>query len=101
MKNITTQKELDDLISKNSLVAVDFWAPWCGPCRMFGAVFEAYANEHPNTVMVKVSAEDARELAVSHNVNTLPTLVIFKNGKPEFSKSGFISKTELNEIMTK
>jgi len=76
---------------------VDFWAPWCGPCRIIGPVVEEIAEEM-NTIKVgKVNIDNNQDLAVQYNVMSIPTLIIFKDGKPLSSAVGVVSKKALKE----
>lgn len=91
--DITEKAEFDKILQSNELVIVDFWATWCGPCRMLGSVIEEYSNDNPDIPLVKVNVDEAKELATDFDIQSLPTITIFKNGDPIASKIGFISKS--------
>ena len=91
--DITEKAEFDKILQSNELVIVDFWATWCGPCRMLGSVIEEYSNDNPDIPLVKVNVDEAKELATDVDIQSLPTITIFKNGDPIASKIGFISKS--------
>ena len=78
---------------------VDFWAPWCGPCRMQAPVLEKFAEENPAVKVVKVNVDDNQELAMEHNISSIPTLLVFKNGEAVNFAVGLQSKTALEELV--
>jgi len=95
IKHITS-KEFDSILQQNNLVVVDFYAPWCGPCKMFSPTLEEVANEMKEKVLiVKVSTDEERELAQKFNIRSIPTLLFFKNGNLVDSSRGVLSKSEL------
>ena len=73
---------LHDVIDQNDIVFLDFWAAWCGPCRMFAPVFEKAAGQHPDIVFGKVDTEAQRELAAAFHISSIPTLMVFREGAP-------------------
>ena len=91
--DITEKTEFNKILHSHELVIVDFWATWCGPCRMLGSVIEEYSNENPETPLVKVNVDEAKELAADFDIQSLPTIMIFKNGEPIAPKIGFIPKS--------
>jgi thioredoxin 1 len=100
MLNITDKAEFDNLIRSNDFVVVDFWATWCGPCRMLGSVIDEYASANPDAVIVKVNVDDARELADDYDVQSLPTVAIFKNGSLVSRNTGFMSKSAFSNFVS-
>ncbi len=99
MVNVINKSEFDSIINSNEFVVVDFWATWCGPCRMLSSVLDEYSTENPDLVMVKVNVDDAKELASMHDVQSLPTVMLFKNGKELTSKVGFMSKLAFSKFI--
>lgn len=71
----------DALVSENEKLLLDFYADWCGPCRMLSPIVEEIANEHPEFVIAKVNVDDEGELAMRFDVSSIPTLVVLKNGE--------------------
>jgi thioredoxin len=67
---------------KSGIVFVDWWAPWCAPCRIFGPIFERVADHNPEVVFAKVNAEEHPDLAVSFGIRAIPTIMIFRDGIP-------------------
>lgn len=99
MQNIISKNELDNIVKSDKLTVVDFWAPWCGPCRMLSAVIESYANSHPEVSIVKVNVDEAKELAAEYNIQSLPTIILFKNGREITSKCGFLSNSAFEKFI--
>jgi thioredoxin 1 len=83
-----TKDNFEDTIVANDTVIVDFWADWCGPCKMFAPTFEAASNEHDDIVFGKVDTEAQPELAQFFNVRSIPTLMVFRENVVLFSQAG-------------
>lgn len=99
--NITKESFEQDVLNQTEKpVLVDFWAPWCGPCRMLGPVVEQLAENHSDKVIVgKVNVDEQPELASKFNVTTIPTLIVFNNGKVTNTSIGVISEDEMLELL--
>ena len=74
------EDNFNDLITKNEIVLVDFWAEWCGPCKAFGPIFEKVAEAHPEATFAKVDTEAQQELAGAFGIRSIPTLGVFRQG---------------------
>ena len=81
LKQVTDASFVDNVLNQKGVVVVDFWAPWCGPCRMVGPVMEEIAAEHPNIKVGKINVDEQPELARQFRVMSIPTLVVMKNGE--------------------
>jgi thioredoxin 1 len=88
-------------ISENETVLVDFWAPWCGPCRQFAPVFDSMSEEHPDVVFAKVNTEEERELAGHFNIRSIPTLMAFRQQIIVFVQPGALPPAGLATVIEK
>ncbi|MGB8299201.1 MAG: thioredoxin family protein [Polyangia bacterium] len=83
---------------KNGIVFVDWWAPWCGPCRVFGPIFERVADKNPGVVFAKVNAEEYPDLAMTFGIRAIPTLMIFRDGILVFAQTGAMPEEALEAL---
>jgi thioredoxin 1 len=88
-----------DVLEAKGLVVVDFYAEWCGPCRVMGPIIESLANENPTVKFVKVNVDTSPDLAEQYNISSIPTLLIFRDGRTEKQFVGVVSKTQLKEAI--
>ena len=96
-----TKDNFNETIENNDVVIVDFWAPWCGPCRMFAPTFEAVSENYPNVVFAKLNTEDQQELAASFNIRSIPTLMVFREMVIIFSQAGMLPKAGFEQVVQK
>src|SRR5712664_4026199 len=96
-----TKENFEKVITSNSTVIVDYWAPWCGPCRGFAPVFERVAEANPDVAFAKVNTDEEQELAGAFNIRSIPTLMIFRDKVLLFSQPGALPQNVLEEIVKK
>lgn len=93
------EKEFETLITESPIVFVDFWAEWCGPCKMFGPVFEAASEKHPDVIFAKVDTEAEQSLAGAAGITSIPTLMAFRDGILLFRQPGALPAPSLEELI--
>ena len=94
-----TKENFNDKVSSNEIVILDFWAPWCGPCRQFGPIFEKVSQENPDILFGKVNTEEERELAAHFNIQSIPTVAIMREGIILFMQPGLIPEEGLKDLI--
>ncbi|MCU0934585.1 MAG: thioredoxin [Gammaproteobacteria bacterium] len=96
-----TRDNFKNTVDTNSLVLVDFWAEWCGPCRMFAPIYEDISERYPDAVFGKVNTEMERELSQMFGIRSIPTLMIFRDQIIVFSQPGALPASALEDVVQK
>jgi len=94
-----TDENFNEIVEKNGIVLIDFWAEWCGPCKRFGPVFEAASEKYPDVVFAKVDTDAQQELAVGLDVQSIPTVMGFRDGYLVFREAGVLNKRQLEGVL--
>ena len=92
---VTNSNFNEEVLKSDKTVLIDFYADWCGPCKMISPVIEAVVKENQDIKVVKVNVDDAQDLAIQYDVMSIPTLVVIKNGKETKRVVGLVDKTEI------
>ncbi|RRS01874.1 thioredoxin [Glycomyces terrestris] len=96
-----TKDNFEATVTGNGIVLVDWWADWCGPCKMFAPTFEAASEQHDDVVFGKIDTEDQRELSMEAGIQSIPTLMAFRDGILLYSQPGALPPAALEEIIGK
>lgn len=99
LKHVNNRNFEKELNSTSKVVIVDFFATWCGPCQMLSPVLEKVSNSRLDCEILKVDVDESLELASRYKINVVPTLIIFKNGKPLKQVEGFLDENELASLV--
>ncbi len=96
-----TKENFEQVVTGNPMVIVDYWAPWCGPCRGFAPVFEKVAEANPDVVFAKVNTDEEQEIAAHFQIRSIPTLMVFKEQVIVFSQPGALPQGAFEEVVQK
>ena len=94
-----TAENFNDVINNNEFVIVDFWAPWCGPCKGFAPVYEELSEKYPDLVFAKINTEEEQQLAGEFQIRSIPTLMIFREQIILFSQPGALQGSQLEQVI--
>ena len=94
-----TTENFTEMIETNETVIIDFWAAWCGPCLQFAPIFEQVAENNPDITFAKVNTEEQKEIAAQFAIQSIPTLVIIKEGVLVFNQAGMLPEESFNDVI--
>jgi len=96
-----TAENFNEKIQNSQIAILDFWAPWCGPCKQFAPIFEKVAQEYPDILFGKINTEEQQDLAAYFQIRSIPTVVVIKEGVVVFAQPGLLPEEALKEIIQK
>lgn len=96
-----TSENFEPTVEASDVVIVDFWAPWCGPCRSFAPIYEKVAGKHADVVFAKVNTEEERELAGQFQIRSIPTLMVIRENVILLQQAGMLPEASLDELVQK
>lgn len=96
-----TKDNFEDTINNNDFVILDFWAPWCAPCRSFAPTYDKVSEDHPEIVFGKINTEQEQEIAAHFQIRSIPTLMIFREKVIIFSEAGALPESAFRELVKK
>jgi thioredoxin 1 len=96
-----TKESFKEIVSDTSIVIIDWWAPWCGPCKAFAPIFETASGKHTDVVFAKINTDEQPELAGAFSISSIPTLMVFRERVLLFSQPGMLPPAALDEVLQK
>ena len=94
-----TKDNFEQVVTGNDMVVIDFWAPWCAPCRSFAPTYEAASDQHADVVFAKVNTEEEQELAAAFSIRSIPTLMFFRERVILYAEAGAVPPAMLAEVV--
>lgn len=99
MKHLNRDNFEETISAADGIVLVDFWAQWCGPCKMMASVLDEIEAEHPEITVAKVDVDENPEISSQYQITSIPTLIVFKDGSPATVSVGFKPKNEIEQLL--
>ncbi len=99
MKHLNMENFEETISAADGIVLVDFWAQWCGPCKMMASVLDEIETEHPEITVAKVDVDENPDIASQYQITSIPTLIVFKDGSPAAVSVGFKPKNEIEQML--
>ena len=96
---VTSSNLEEEVLNSDKTVLIDFYADWCGPCKMFSPIIESVAEENEDIKVVKIDVDNAQDLAIKYQVMSIPTIVVIKNGQEVNRNVGVVSKSQILEMV--
>ena len=94
-----TVENFEEKVSNSAITIIDFWAPWCGPCKGFAPTYEEVSKNHPDVMFAKVDTEAEQQLGAQFNIRSIPTLMVIRENIVIFSQAGALSKNALEDLV--
>jgi len=94
-----TAENFEEKVNGSDITMIDFWAPWCGPCKSFAPTYEEVSENHPDVMFAKVNTEDEQALGAQFNIRSIPTLMVIRDNIVIFSQAGALAKPALEDLI--
>ena len=94
-----TEQNIESTVTENDLVVIDFWAPWCGPCKSFAPIYEEVSEKYSDVVFAKVNTEDEQSIAQHFQIRSIPTLMVFREQVIIYAEAGMLPAASLQDVI--